>query len=177
MTKPSNAIKRTQKKRASIRANIFPSIDNSRIWDVKDRAKTKGYASMPRTMPLIGAIADLMAGKGKPVSNTYLELWCRADEQGFLIINKLRDISFASGFSGERGVTTWKQRMKKLQELNFITAKEGPSGDFHYVQIWNPYLVLKDHRQNKTENFSEKHFNALVERHEEIGAIDLNSSE
>jgi hypothetical protein len=159
-----------------MRASIFPALDENRVWNIKDEAKTKGYSSMPRTIPLIGAMADLMAGKGKPVTSTYLELWCRADEQGFVIANKHGEISFASGFSGERGVSTWKQRIRKLEALGFISIKAGTAGDIHYVQIWNPYLVIKDHNEANTEGFSEKHYHAFLERYYEIGALDLEDA-
>ena len=159
-----------------MRANIFPELDENRVWDVKDTARTKGYSSMPRTIPLIGAMADLMAGKGKPVASTYLELWCRADEQGFVNVSKHGDVSFASGFSGERGVSTWKQRIRKLEALGFISIKSGSSGDIHYVQIWNPYLIIKEHYEAGTEGFSAKHYHAFLDRYYEIGALDLEEA-
>jgi hypothetical protein len=42
--------------------------------------------------------------------------------------------------------------MRTLRDLGFIEAKEGSSGDFHYVLLLNPNLgVEKLHRQNKTQ--------------------------
>jgi len=160
-------------KQAQLRAGLFPDLDESRVWDIKNRKRTKGYASIPRTMPLIGAIMDLLAGKGKPVATTYLELWCRSNEQGFLTLSKPAETAFASGYSGERGVSTWKERVRRLEALGFISTKPGPSGDLNYVQIWNPYLVIKDHAAKGTPGFSEKHYHALIERTLEIGALDL----
>ena len=174
ITKRRKALQRTRDKRLLMRASIFPDLDQSRVWNIKDTQKTKGYSSIPRTMPLIGAIADLLAGKGKPVASTYLELWCRSDEQCFVIANKHSEIAFASGFSGERGVSTWKQRIRKLEALGFISIKPGAAGNIHYVQIWNPYLVIRDHAAAKTDGFSEKHYHALLERYHDIGALDLD---
>jgi hypothetical protein len=171
--KRRTALQRSKDKRSSMRASAFPDLDETKVWDIKNKSRTKGFTSLPRTMPLIGAIIDLMAGKGKPVSNTYLELWCRSDEQGFVILNKQREIAFASGFSGERGVTTWKQRVRRLEELGFISTKPGTAGDLHYVQIWNPYLVIRDHNDAGTEGFSERHYLAFIERYHDIGAVDL----
>jgi hypothetical protein len=156
-----------------MQVKLFPEQDGKKYWDVKNRARTKGYTSMPRTIPLIGAMADLMAGKGKPVTSTYLELWCRCNEQGFVNVSKHSDVSFASGFSGERGISTWKQRLRKLELLGFISIQSGTAGDIHYVQIWNPYLVIKDHAEADTEGFSDKHYNAYLDRYYEIGALDL----
>ena len=167
------AIARTAEKRAQLRASLFPDLNEARVWDVKNRKQTKGFTSMPRTMPLIGAIMDMLSGKGKPVSTVYLELWCRADEKGFLTLSKPAETAFASGYSGERGVSTWKERVRRLEALGFITTKAGASGDLNYVQIWNPYLVIKHHSEQKTEGFSEQHYNALLERSFDIGALDL----
>ncbi len=175
-TKPMSRrpqLARIKEKKAQMRAAIFPEIDQNRVWDIRNKAKTKGFTPVPRTMPLIGAIMDALSGKGKPVSTTFLELWCRADEQGFQVMSKPHDVAFASGFITERGLTTWRERMRKLSELGFITAKPGASGDFHYVQIWNPYLVIKEHAQKSTPGFPERHYHVLVERVHEIGATDL----
>ena len=157
-----------------MRATAFPTLDENRIWNVKDKKRTKGFTSVPRSMPLICEIMDRLADKGKPVSSTYVELWCRADEQGFLTLSKPADIAFAAGYSGERGVSTWKERVRKIEALGFIATAPGASGDLNYVQIWNPYLVIKEHSQSATSGFSTKHYNALVERVLEIGALDLD---
>jgi hypothetical protein len=172
-TKRRTAVQRSNDKQSSMQARLFPEQEGKKYWDVKNKARTKGYTSMPRTIPIIGAIADLMAGKGKPVTSTYLELWCRCNEQGFVNVSKHSDVSFASGFSGERGVSTWKQRLRKLEALGFISIKSGTAGDIHYVQIWNPYLVIKHHAEADTEGFSDKHYNAYLDRYYEIGAVDL----
>ena len=171
--KRRTAVQRIKDKQSSMQVKIFPEQDGRKYWDVKNKTLTKGYTSMPRTIPLIGAMADLMAGKGKPVTSTYLELWCRCNEQGFVNVSKHSDVSFASGFSGERGISTWKQRLRKLEALGFISIQSGTAGDIHYVQIWNPYLVIASHEKAGTEGFSNKHYNAYFDRYLEIGALDL----
>jgi hypothetical protein len=168
-------LQRSKDKRSTMRSSVFPDLDEARIWDVKNKTRTKGYTSLPRTMPLIGAMMDMLSGKGKPLATTYLELWCRSDEQGFVILNKQIETAFASGFSGERGVSTWRERIRRLETLEFISTKSGTSGDLHYVQIWNPYLVIKKHYDAKTHGFSEKHYHVFLERYLDIGAVDLES--
>ena len=163
--------KKIEQRQAEMRKQVFGEVDPGWVWH---RLKSKGFTTLPRTMPLIGAIMDGLAGKGKPVSTTYLELWSRSNDDGFLVLSKPGDTSFASGFSGQRGISTWKERVRKLEELNFIRTKPGASGALHYVQIWNPYLVIKRHHQEGTSGFSEAHYNALFERVQEIGARDLD---
>lgn len=48
-----------------------------------------------------------------------------------------------AGFSGERAVDTWRRRMKRLRELGFIRTKKGVSGDFHYILLMNPNVVIE----------------------------------
>ena len=157
--------------RTAIRLQVFGNIDQKHIWDRKTHS---GFTTIPRTMPLLGAIMDGLSGKGKPLSTTYLELWCRSDDNGFVTLNKPAEMAFASGFGGQRGVSTWKERIRALEKLGFIVTKPGISGSLHYVQIWNPYIIVKIHRDEKTPGFQEDKYAVLFERALEIGATDLN---
>lgn len=162
--------KKIEEKQAELRQQVFGTVDPTDVWN---RKTAKGFTTIPRTMPLLGSIMDALSGKGKPVSSTYLELWCRSNDDGFVTLSKQQEIAFASGFSGLRGVSTWKERVRKLEELEFIATKPGVSGSLHYVQIWNPYLVVSQHKTKGTEGFPADRFHALYERMLEIGATDL----
>lgn len=172
-TMNANAIAAMREKQATLRLQIFEGLDENRVWDIKDRKRTKGFTSIPRTMPLFGAIMDALSGKGKPVSTVYLELWCRSNEQGFITLSRPAETAFASGYSGERGVSTWKERVRKLETLNFISTRPGSVSDLNYVQIWNPYIVIKEHAAASTTGFPLQNYNALLERTSEIGALDF----
>lgn len=165
--KPKKTIAQKQE---ALRQKIFGVINPDHIWH---RKRNDGFTTIPRTMPLMGAIMDNLSGKGKPVSTTYLELWCRSNDDGFVTLSKPVETAFASGFTGQRGVSTWKERIKKLESLGFIATKPGVSGSIHYVQIWNPYIVIKYHREQKTQGFLEDKYNVLAERDLEIGANEL----
>ncbi|WP_212568547.1 hypothetical protein, partial [Vibrio parahaemolyticus] len=78
---------------------------------------------------------DKFSGKGKPLSSTYLSLWCNVFDEGFLEIEDKHRFAFESGFSSERAITTWTTRMRKLEELGFIQSKRGANGDFNYVLL------------------------------------------
>ncbi|PWU70682.1 hypothetical protein DK867_23455 [Ochrobactrum sp. POC9] len=165
-----NTTKKIEEKQAEVQKQVFGDIDKAQIWH---RKTAKGFTTIPRTMPLLGSMMDALSGKGKPVSTTYLELWCRSNDDGFITLSKQAEIAFSSGFSGLRGVSTWKERVRKLEELGFLLTKPGVSGSLHYVQLWNPYIVIKQHKVNKTPGFPEDRYNALFERVLEIGAKDL----
>lgn len=167
----SVTLKKIEERQAEMRKQIFGEIDPAVVWH---RKRAKGFTTIPRTMPLIGAIMDGLSGKGKPVFTTYLELWSRSNDDGFAVLSKQIDIAFASGFSGQRGVSTWKERVRSLEQLEFIRTAPGASGSIHYVQIWNPYKAIKHHRNANTPGFLTDHYNALLERVQEIGADDLD---
>ncbi|MCP5767825.1 hypothetical protein NL347_26725, partial [Klebsiella pneumoniae] len=56
-------------------------LDDLNIWN---RAEHKGFTTVPRTLNYINRIIDHLAGTGSPVSQTYLSLWCRVFDEGFV---------------------------------------------------------------------------------------------
>lgn len=166
----TSKIKESQQK---LRARLWPGLDESLLWH---RNTKQGFITIPRPMPLIMEIMDDLAN-GKPVSSAYLELWCRSFDEGFVTLSKQEDIAFASGYSGQRSVSTWRQRMKTLHELGFIDLKPGSAGAMSYALLWNPYLVIKGHKEQGTPGLREDLYNALVARAYEIGADDFDEAE
>jgi hypothetical protein len=150
-----------------MRDSLWPDLDESRIWL---REKAKGWTSVPRTMPLLHQIMDSLS-KGKPVSSTYLDLWCRTYDDSFVIANKDREMAYFSGYTGERAARTWATRMRILEDLSFIDIKEGPNGPISYVLIFNPFLVVREHYEAGHVNAAL--FNSLMQRLIDIGATDL----
>ncbi|MDP1730364.1 MAG: hypothetical protein Q8L54_04125 [Devosia sp.] len=161
--------KKIAQKQLELRGQLFPHITDAHLWHRKTH---DGYASVPRTMPLIMSILDDLAGQ--PVGGAYLELWCRSFDEAFVTLAKPREIAFHSGFGGQRGEATWRQRLKALAELGFIELVAGPSGPCSYALILNPYLVIRRLHSTKMTGLREDKFNALLERAGEIGASDMN---
>lgn len=168
--------KKQTKKRASkmtkrtldLRAQLWPELDESSLWN---RTTAKGFTTIPRAMPHILDILDSLAGKGMPVSKVYLSLWCRVFDEGMLEIKSYEDLAYESGFSGQRAVTTWKQRMTLLVSLGFILAEEGTRGEYDYILLLNPYPIIKSLHESK-EILKQKYI-TLYSRAQEIGAQDL----
>ncbi len=127
------------------RASIRPTSSNRLTHD--------GFSTIPSTMPLIMSVQDDLS-KGSPVSSTYLDLWTRAYDEGFVTLSKPREMAFHAGFSTQRAERTWRQKLDNLASLGFIDLKSGPSGPASYALIWNPYLVIKDHHDRKTQVFA-----------------------
>ena len=113
--------------------------------------------------------------KGKPVSSTYIDLWCRTYDDSFVVANKAREMAFFSGFTGERAERTWASRINILQDLGFIDVAEGPNGSISYVLIYNPYQVVRRHFD--AGDIDKRTYNSLKARMIEIGAEDLDEAE
>lgn len=154
-----------QQKRTELRNSLWADeIGSINIWNRKTH---NGFTTIPRTLPQIGRIMDKFSGKGKPLSSTYLSLWCNVFDEGFLEIEDKHRFAFESGFSSERAITTWTTRMRKLEELGFIQSKPGANGDFNYVLLINPYSAIKKLYNNHPKDDA---YNALVARMMKVGA-------
>jgi hypothetical protein len=165
----SNAI--TQKQ-IELRNRFWPKIEQNHIW--KASRKKTGYTTIPRCMPHIMQLMNDLS-PGSRVSETYFALWCRVFQEFFLTISNHSEMAYEAGFSGQRAHITWLKRMEKLEELEFILSKEGPSGKFNYVLILNPYHVIKYHEEKGNfPNESERTLNGLFDRISQIRASDMD---
>jgi len=156
------------KKQQMLRDQLWPDAAAS-IWH---RSSHKGFTTIPKTMPLILKIMDEMT-KGAPVSSTYLTAWCSTWDNSFVSLSKPAELAHASGFGGQRGEHTWGGRMKRLDELHFISIKAGKAGPMSHALIWNPHFIIRWHHQQKTNGLMEASYTALVEWALEIGAKDM----
>jgi hypothetical protein len=164
-TREGNAI---AKKQLAQRELLWPGTEPW-LWH---RKSNKGFATIPKTMPLILQIMDDLSN-GKPVSSTYLGLWCATWDNSMVNVSKHQEMAHAAGFTGQRAVYTWAGRINVLNDLKFIDVKPGKSGAISHVLIWNPHRVIRRHHLEKTPGLVEANFNALLERALDIGANDM----
>ena len=156
------------KKQLAIRDLHWPDAQKN-LWD---RKAHKGFTTIPKTMPLIIRIMDEMT-KGAPVSSTYLTLWCNTWDNSFVTLNRQGEMANASGFGGQRGEHTWRNRVKKLRDLRFIDIAAGKAGPMSNTIIWNPHLVIRWHCKKKTPGLVAASYNALQELALDVGAKDM----
>lgn len=168
----SSAATAITKRREEERDRIFPKAA-ARIWNRKDR-RNKGFTTVPRVMPLICAIMDAHS-KGSPLSAVYTDLWYKVFDEMYLVIESPHERAFFAGFGGQRAVTTWTIRMRKLAELGLIETKEGSRGEFHHVLIRNPdEAIAALEAKAKAKRAGDKDLHQLFEvyhqRRREVGA-------
>lgn len=160
--------KTTSERRKQLRDQLWPDIHENSLWLRKQR---QGFTTIPRSMNLIGRIMDHHSGKGYPLQQTYLTLWCWVFDEGLVEIKNPREFAFESGFSGPRGEATWRARMRRLQELGFIKSKPGLIGEFQFVLIMNPFLAIEAIYKDAPKDVA---YNALLSRMAHVGASDLD---
>lgn len=156
------------KKQLAQRELLWPGADPW-LWQ---RKANKGFATIPKTMPLILQIMNELSN-GKPLSTTYLGLWCSTWDNSMVSTAKQEELAHAAGFTGQRAVYTWQGRINLLKDLYFIDVKAGKSGPISNILIWNPHYIIRHHHARKTPGLVEANFNALLERALEIKANDM----
>lgn len=168
----SRQSERVHERQLSLRSQLWSDLDERTLWH---RKKNDGFTTIPRNMGLILTIMDEMS-KGKPVSSTYIELWCRTFDEMVVSLSKAREMATHSGFSGQRAERTWRDRMKILQQLGFISIVGGSSGAMSYALLLNPYHVIERYKREKLPGLRQDAYFALAARAIEIGANDLTDA-
>lgn len=162
---PTTPLSRTAKmtaQRLALRSQLWPTVTESQVWN---RKKEAGFVTIPRTLPLIMQIQDSLT-KNTPVSGTYLDLWCRTFDEGFVRLDKPHEQALASGFTTARGPGIWATRLDLLEKLGFIALAPGAQGPRSFALIFNPYLVIR----NKRADIDARLYNALMAQAMAIGA-------
>ncbi len=156
-----------EKKRRAIREVIWPGLNKELLWS---RAESVGFTTIPRTLPLIAEIINCLT-KGAPAGAAYFELWCRSFDEAFVDMDDEIGMAFSTGFTGQRAVSTWRGRIRALQDIGFIDVQN--KGGRTYALIYNPYQVIYRLHQAKAPGLTDDHYTALEIRVAEIGATDL----
>jgi hypothetical protein len=167
--KKASSSARMVERRINLRAEVWPDLDPKALWN---RKKSDGYTTIPRCMTYILTLIDQLSGKN-PLASTYLTLWCHVFDEGFVQIKSEEEFAFESGFTGQRARTTWRNKMKALNELGFIDSSKGKSGDFYYTLIVNPFHIIKKTYLEGSQLISKDTYFSFVERADEVGARDL----
>jgi hypothetical protein len=163
--------KKIARKITDLRAKLWPDLSPDDLWH---RSVYDGFTSVPRTMPLIMNIIDDLAPGSKRTSMAYLALWGHAFDEMYVSLQNADELAFYSGYTGQRAVRSWKERMRELANLGFIRIASGTAGEFSHAVILNPHFAIRRLHAAKTVGLTVPAYNALVERAIAIGAEDMN---
>lgn len=151
-----------------LREKFWSEVPEDALWH---RKREVGFITIPRTMPIIISIIDSLT-KNASAGNTYFCLWCRSFDEQVINIPNPSELALESGFSGERAVYTWRQRMKTLKEWGFIDVRAG-SHEFQVVLILNPHKVINRIKRETPNDIPENLYTQLYNRALDVGARDM----
>ena len=160
-----------QAKALKYREEFWSGITEEVLWH---RKRHTGWITVPRTMPIIVNIIDALT-KNTSAGNTYFCLWCRSFDEQVIEISNPADLAAESGFSGERAVYTWRQRMKALKELGFIDTHAG-THEYQFVLLLNPHKVIRNMKDKILANHPSL-YAQLISRAMDVGARDMTEND
>jgi hypothetical protein len=114
----------------------------------------QGWFRAPRTLPPV-----LILLSDKKVTNTkidagsvYLDLLARHRDSGIVEMATEGEHSYSSGYPGQRGIRSWKERMKLLEDLGFIKSRQLGNQQYKLVLLLHPTVVVQRLYENKKPN-------------------------
>jgi hypothetical protein len=126
-------------KRIELRDHLFPGL----VEHIYPPPGTKGWCLMPRYMPqIINLLSERRFSGGMDLMRTYLGLWCDNYGEGFVEIDNEMTYADVAGFRGERGLRSWRDRVRKLQKLGFVETVEMGSAKIGFVGIVDPSYAV-----------------------------------
>ena len=158
---------RADVRRRNLRDAYWPDAAAA-TWDVKTE---KGWCTVPRTMPLVMTLINLLTPKDAgDASRVYFELWCRAFDGTFVELSDEDEHAFASGYTTDRGTRSWRERMKVLIDLGFIRVKRVGTKEYGAILLLHPDDVVEKLRAKDKIPEGWGWHSAYMKRFGEIGA-------
>lgn len=164
VAKPTN---KAAAKRLQLRESLWPGAE-PQLWH---RTKEDGWSTIPRTLPLIMTLIDLLK-PGRDASRVYLELWCRQFDDSFVQVDDEEALAYSCGYlTPTRNVRSLRERLGLLEELGFIEVKPNGSRKYGYILLKHPHKIAKEIRdKNLNPEIRDKWWGAWTKRALDVGA-------
>ena len=128
-----------QIRREEIKIEVWPT----EIAWTGEKPET-GWFRAPRSLPLILMLLSSKSVNDKAdLTGVYIELLARHRDSGIVDMVAPGEHSYAAGYTGTRGIRTWQERMKILEELGFIKSKMTGNQQYKYVLLVHPTIAVQ----------------------------------
>jgi hypothetical protein len=153
------------RKRAALREKLFPG-SADRVWA---QPLESGWAKYPRTTAfLLRALRQKnVSGELDPAS-TLIDLWDRNMGEGLVELRDEKEHAYAAGFDSERGVRSWRERMRLLVKAGFVEIHRRGPIEFGYALIVHPHVAAAKLREKGL--IDDDLWHLIVERARDVGA-------
>lgn len=137
----SNGGTEAKKKRVEIRRELWPAGD-CLVFDPSDK-KTKGYAQVPRVVPLVACLINEIGGR-ENAGSLYQAVWAHDWGQGIVEVRSFKALLHQAGYSGKgsRAERTWRERIRILKKYGFIYTAAKGLDDIGYILLIDPHIAV-----------------------------------
>jgi hypothetical protein len=127
--------------REALRESLWPE-SREVVWPCVGE---KGWAKIPRVLPIIFSLINTKALRGdKDIAATYLALLCLNREEGILDVRSEAELAEVAGFSSNsRGVRMWRERVRILCDLGLLRVFPRAKQEIGFVMLLHPYSALE----------------------------------
>lgn len=127
----------------------------------------RGWFRASRTLPLLCVLIDSksVSGDAHP-STVYVELLSRHVDGGVIEMTDEAVHAYCAGYVGTRGVRTWQERMRILEDSGFIITKQIGNKRYGLVLIVHPTVAVQ--RLRETGKVDDVWWNTYRSRQVEI---------
>lgn len=132
------------RRRVKIRKEFWPKVGAGDLWD---RKSFKGFTTIPRTLPIIMRIIDGL--DNKTAGRAYIHLWSLSFDDYVIEIRDESEAAYHAGYTGQRAIRTWRERIDVLEEFGFVRVQKGPNGTYNYILLLEPHVVVEELRKGK----------------------------
>lgn len=153
-------------RRIELRNSIWPESPKV-VWD---RASSDGWTSVPRLIPHVCAMIDLLSKKGNP-SRVYIDLWLRAFDDGFVQVESEDELAFSSGLISNRARRTWQERIEMLQDLEFVKVAPRGNTKIGFILLVNPIVRALELYNTRKFPSRDVWFRSFLDRGLKVGAL------
>lgn len=131
--------------------------------DVVYEPAVGGWARIPRTIPLVATLADLLAGKKKP-GRLYLTLWSYEFGDGYIEVGDPASIGFEAGYAARRAARSFTERVSELREIGLVRTAPLGVRECGFILLLDPHRVVMKLRERKPQLIPEQWWTAFVAR-------------
>jgi hypothetical protein len=154
-------VTKIQNRRIERREELWPGLA-TQLWD---RTVETGFATIPRTLPLIGTLIKHLS-EAKDPRAVYFDLWTRQFDDGFVEVRDEEDMARAAGYGRTR---TWREAIDALEQLGFVKVQPKGSRRHGYIFLPHPHDVVEAlHEQGRVPDWW---WSLFLDRVTEIGAV------
>lgn len=131
--------KNAASKRTSTRNTLWP---NSEAW-VFIPGHSKGFAQIPRVVPLVARLINELGGK-ENAGSLYQVLWSHDWGQGIVEIRNSKALLYEAGYAtkGGRAERTWRERLAILRSLWLVVPGGLEYDDESHLLLIDPHLAV-----------------------------------